>query len=205
MDRADGGGCTLSGDEVVVLATPIFGAPLTAEQIARIERVPNVRVVAMSGDGLVHDDAEASLAAARVLLRGGIAGHRPGPRPGTNAAPGVDPLLLGRRRPGRHPAVRARELTVTNARGVFSRPIAEYVVMMCLAIARRMPQLLELQRERTWQPLRGRELGGLTVGHRRLRQHRLGDRASARAVRLDRPRHPAPSGARQRRRGRTWS
>jgi phosphoglycerate dehydrogenase-like enzyme len=53
---------------------------------------------------------------------------------------------------------------VTNARGVFSRPIAEYVVMMCLAIARRLPQLLELQRERTWQPLRGRELGGLTVG-----------------------------------------
>jgi phosphoglycerate dehydrogenase-like enzyme len=53
---------------------------------------------------------------------------------------------------------------VTNARGVFSRPIAEYVVMMCLAIARRLPQLLELQRERTWQPLRGRELGSLTVG-----------------------------------------
>jgi phosphoglycerate dehydrogenase-like enzyme len=60
--------------------------------------------------------------------------------------------------------VRARGLTVTNARGVFSRPIAEYVVMMCLAIARRLPQLLELQRERTWQPLRGRELGSLTVG-----------------------------------------
>ena len=53
---------------------------------------------------------------------------------------------------------------VTNARGVFSRPIAEYVVMMCLAIARRLPQLLELQRERTWQPLRGTELGGMTVG-----------------------------------------
>jgi phosphoglycerate dehydrogenase-like enzyme len=53
---------------------------------------------------------------------------------------------------------------VTNARGVFSRPIAEYVVMMSLAIARRLPQLLELQRERTWQPLRGRELSELTIG-----------------------------------------
>ena len=62
------------------------------------------------------------------------------------------------------PVVRERGLVVTNARGVFSRPIAEYVVMMCLAIARRLPQLLELQRERTWQPLRGRELGELTVG-----------------------------------------
>jgi phosphoglycerate dehydrogenase-like enzyme len=60
--------------------------------------------------------------------------------------------------------VRERGLAVTNARGVFSRPIAEYVVMMSLAIARRLPQLLELQRERTWQPLRGRELAELTVG-----------------------------------------
>ena len=60
--------------------------------------------------------------------------------------------------------MRERGLTVTNARGVFSRPIAEYVVMMLLAIARHLPQLLELQRERTWQPLRGRELAGLTVG-----------------------------------------
>jgi phosphoglycerate dehydrogenase-like enzyme len=36
--------------------------------------------------------------------------------------------------------------------------------MMSLAIARRLPQLIELQRERTWQPLRGRELSELTVG-----------------------------------------
>ncbi len=36
--------------------------------------------------------------------------------------------------------------------------------MMSLAIARRLPQLLELQRERTWQPLRGRELSELTIG-----------------------------------------
>jgi phosphoglycerate dehydrogenase-like enzyme len=62
------------------------------------------------------------------------------------------------------PLVRERRLTVTNARGVFSRPIAEYVVMMSLAIARRLPALLELQRERTWQPLRGRELSELAVG-----------------------------------------
>ena len=62
------------------------------------------------------------------------------------------------------PLSRQRGLLVTNARGVFSRPIAEYVVMMCLAVARRLPQLLDLQREQTWQPLRGSELGGLTVG-----------------------------------------
>jgi phosphoglycerate dehydrogenase-like enzyme len=53
---------------------------------------------------------------------------------------------------------------VTNARGVFSRPIAEYVLMMILAVSRRLPQLLELQRERTWQPLEGAELRDVTVG-----------------------------------------
>lgn len=164
MDFADRGGVALSNDEVVVLATPIFGSPLTAEQTARIQEVANVRVVAMSGDGLVHDDAEASLASARVLLRGGLPAsvldHVLGRWPRLewihSFSAGIERVAT--------PAVRSRGLTVTNARGVFSRPIAEYVVMMTLAIARRLPQLLELQRERTWQPLRGRELGSLTVG-----------------------------------------
>jgi phosphoglycerate dehydrogenase-like enzyme len=62
------------------------------------------------------------------------------------------------------PAALERGLTITNARGVFSRPIAEYVLLMMLAVARRLPQLLELQRERTWQPLEGIELSALTVG-----------------------------------------
>ena len=57
-----------------------------------------------------------------------------------------------------------RGLVITNARGVFSQPIAEYVLMMILAVSRRLPQLLELQRERTWQPLEGAELGDVTVG-----------------------------------------
>ncbi len=168
MDRAargtEGGGHPLSAGELVVLATPIFGAPLAAEHVARIEGVPGARVVAISREGLVHDDAEATLASARVLLRGGVPAsvldHVIGRAPRLewihSFSAGVDRVAT--------PAVRARGLTVTNARGVFSRPIAEYVVMMCLAVARRLPQLLELQRERTWQPLRGRELGGMTIG-----------------------------------------
>jgi phosphoglycerate dehydrogenase-like enzyme len=55
-------------------------------------------------------------------------------------------------------------LLLTNARGVFSRPVAEYVLMMILAIARRLPELMELQKERTWQPLEGRELRDVTIG-----------------------------------------
>ena len=103
-------------------------------------------------------------ASARVLLRGGVPAsvldHIIARAPRLewihSFSAGVDRVAT--------PAVRERGLVVTNARGVFSRPIAEYVVMMCLAIARRLPQLLELQRERTWQPLRGTELGGMTVG-----------------------------------------
>jgi phosphoglycerate dehydrogenase-like enzyme len=132
--------------------------------VVQIEAVHGARVVAISREGLVHDDAEAALASARVLLRGGVPAsvldHVIARSPRLewihSFSAGVDRVAT--------PAVRARGLTVTNARGVFSRPIAEYVVMMCLAIARRLPQLLELQRERTWQPLRGTELGGLTIG-----------------------------------------
>jgi phosphoglycerate dehydrogenase-like enzyme len=62
------------------------------------------------------------------------------------------------------PAALERGIVITNARGVFSRPIAEYVLMMILAVSRRLPGLLELQRERTWQPLEGMELRDVTVG-----------------------------------------
>ena len=47
----------------------------------------------------------------------------------------------------------ARGLMITNARGVFSEPIAEYTIMMILSVLRRLPELFELQGERTWQPL----------------------------------------------------
>ncbi len=47
---------------------------------------------------------------------------------------------------------------------MFSDPIADYVLMMILGVSRRLPELLELQRERTWQPLEGREMADLTIG-----------------------------------------
>jgi phosphoglycerate dehydrogenase-like enzyme len=132
--------------------------------VARIEAVPGARLVHISREGVVHDDAESALASARVLLRGGlpasvldhIVSRTPRLEWIHSFSAGVERVATE--------TVRARDFTVTNARGVFSRPIAEYVVMMCLVIARRLPQLLELQRDRTWQPLRGRELGSMTVG-----------------------------------------
>jgi hypothetical protein len=71
-----------------------------------------------------------------------------------SASAGVERVLT--------PTSRQRGLVITNARGVFSRPIAEYVLMMVLAVNRRLPQLLELAAERTWQPLEGRELRDTT-------------------------------------------
>jgi phosphoglycerate dehydrogenase-like enzyme len=148
-----------------VIATPILGAPLSRELTARIEAVPGTSVARIAADGRIHGDADESVFdEAEILLLGSvpasvldhILGRSPKLRWIHSASAGVDRIAT--------PAVRERGLTVTNARGVFSRPIAEYVVMMSLAIARRLPQLLELQRERTWQPLRGRELAELTIG-----------------------------------------
>jgi phosphoglycerate dehydrogenase-like enzyme len=149
---------------VRILTTPVFGAPLTPDLVARIEAVPGTRVTQISRDGLAHGDDETALTDAEVLLRGGIAAtvldhvieRATSLRWVHSISAGVDNVVT--------PLSRQRGLQVTNARGVFSPPIAEYVVMMCLAIARRLPQLFDLQRERTWQPLRGEELGGLTVG-----------------------------------------
>ena len=148
-----------------VLATPILGSPLSRELVARIESVDGVTCARIAADGRIHGDADESVFAdADILLLGGVpasvldhvVARAPRLRWIHSASAGVDRIST--------PLVRERGLVVTNARGVFSRPIAEYVVMMSLAIARRLPQLLELQRERTWQPLRGRELSELTVG-----------------------------------------
>lgn len=126
-----------------------------------------MRFVQLSRDGRVHDEGDAShgsLEHARVLFRGGmpaaVLDHVVGRAPRLewihSYSAGVERVATS--------LVRSRGLIVTNGRGVFSRPIAEYLVMMLLAIQRRLPQLLELQRERTWQPLPGRELASITVG-----------------------------------------
>jgi phosphoglycerate dehydrogenase-like enzyme len=133
--------------------------------VARIEAVDGVRCARIAADGRIHGDAdESAFGDAEVLLLGSVpasvldhvVSRSPRLRWIHSASAGVDRVTTA--------SVRERGLIVTNARGVFSRPIAEYVVMMSLAIARRLPQLLELQRERTWQPLRGRELSELTIG-----------------------------------------
>jgi phosphoglycerate dehydrogenase-like enzyme len=144
-----------------IALTPILSARYRARDLERIQAAaPGSRLVSLSVEGLADerfDDIE-------VLLHGWLSADAfdrllaRAPRLGWvhSASAGVERALT--------PAARERGVVITNARGVFSRPIAEYVLMMMLAVSRRLPGLLELQRERTWQPLEGRELRDMTVG-----------------------------------------
>jgi phosphoglycerate dehydrogenase-like enzyme len=141
--------------------SPILSARYRGRDLDRIrEAAPGARLVSLSVEGLADgpvDDIE-------VLLRGWLSADAfdrlvaRAPRLSWvhSASAGVERAVT--------PVARERGIVITNARGVFSRPIAEYVMLMILAVSRRLPQLLELQRERTWQPLEGTELRDVTVG-----------------------------------------
>ncbi|MEV0262084.1 D-2-hydroxyacid dehydrogenase [Streptomyces sp. NPDC050617] len=68
-----------------------------------------------------------------------------GPRPGWvhTASAGVDHLLS--------PALAASPTLVTNARGLYEQPIAEYVAGLVIAMAKDFPGSWELQRQRRWR------------------------------------------------------
>ncbi len=57
-----------------------------------------------------------------------------------------------------------RNVTVTNIRGLFSRPIAEYVVTYALAHFQRLRRVLSQQRDHVWAPFPPERLEGKTVG-----------------------------------------
>jgi phosphoglycerate dehydrogenase-like enzyme len=150
-----------AGAPVAIALSPILSARYRGRDLERIRAAaPGARLVTVSIEGL----ADGPLDDVEVLLRGFLSAEAfdrllaRSPRLSWvhSASAGVERVLT--------PAGRERGLVVTNARGVFSDPIAEYVLMMILAVSRRLPQLLELQRERTWQPLEGAELHDMTVG-----------------------------------------
>ena len=150
-----------NGVPLAIAVSPILSARIRAQDLQRIQAVaPGSRIVNLSVEGLADgpvDDVE-------VLLRGWLVAEAfdrllaraPHLAWVHSATSGVERALT--------PAALARDVLVTNARGVFSRPIAEHVLLMILAVSRHLPELLELQHERTWQPLEGRELRELTIG-----------------------------------------
>jgi phosphoglycerate dehydrogenase-like enzyme len=160
-DRLVGPGRGPHGVPLAIALSPILAARYRARDLERIRRAaPGSRLITLSVEGL----SDAPLDDVEVLLRGWLTADAfdrllaRAPRLSWvhSASTGVERALT--------PAAIDRQIVITNARGVFSRPIAEYVMMMILAISRRLPHLLELQRERTWQPLEGAELRDVTVG-----------------------------------------
>ncbi len=161
MMRSAGPGTGPGGTPTAIALSPILSARYRERDLEQIRAAaPGARLVTVSVEGL----ADGPLDDVEVMLRGWLSSEAfdrllvraPGLSWVHSATSGVERALT--------PAARERGIVVTNARGVFSRPIAEYVLMMILSVSRRLPQLLELQRERTWQPLEGTELRDVTVG-----------------------------------------
>ncbi len=161
VDGVVGPGSGPGGVPAAIALSPILSARYRPGDLQRIrEAAPDSRLVSVSAEGLADTD----LSDVEVLLRGPLppatfdrlVARCPRLRWVHSASVGVERVLT--------PTALARGVAITNARGVFSQPIAEYVLMMMLAICRRLPQLLELQRERTWQPLEAVELRERTIG-----------------------------------------
>jgi phosphoglycerate dehydrogenase-like enzyme len=58
------------------------------------------------------------------------------------------------------PELDASDTVVTNARGIFDQPIAEYVAALVLAVAKDLPRTLAYQRERVWRHRETRRVAG---------------------------------------------
>ncbi|MFF0185998.1 D-2-hydroxyacid dehydrogenase [Streptomyces sp. NPDC005244] len=79
-------------------------------------------------------------------------GEGPRPRWVHTASAGVDRLMC--------PELAACDTVVTNARGVFDQPIAEYVAALVLAMAKDLPRTWDLQRERAWRHRESQRVAG---------------------------------------------
>lgn len=101
-----------------------------ADEVGLADRLPGADVL------LVWDFASDA-------VRKAWPGNGPRPRWVHTASAGVDRLLC--------PELAASDTVVTNARGIFELPIAEYVAGLVLAFAKDLPATLELQRQRHWR------------------------------------------------------
>ncbi|MCM2575883.1 D-2-hydroxyacid dehydrogenase [Streptomyces meridianus] len=85
-------------------------------------------------------------------VRNAWPGSGPRPRWVHTASAGVDRLMC--------PELIASDTVVTNARGVFDQPIAEYVAGLVISLAKDFPGSWELQRQRRWQHRETRRVAG---------------------------------------------
>ncbi|WP_210591135.1 D-2-hydroxyacid dehydrogenase [Streptomyces sp. GESEQ-35] len=86
------------------------------------------------------------------VVRAAWPGDGPRPRWVHTASAGVDHLMC--------PELAASDTVVTNARGVFDQPIAEYVAALVLTMAKDLPRTWELQRAREWRHRESQRVAG---------------------------------------------
>ena len=138
---------------------------MTIPTVLVLDAEPLPRLGRLTGRARVEHTDEAGLAerlpSADVLLVWDFAsravpsawpGEGPRPRWVHTASAGVDHLMC--------PELAASDTVVTNARGVFDQPIAEYVAALVLAMAKDLPRTLELQRARTWRHRESQRVAG---------------------------------------------
>lgn len=89
---------------------------------------------------------------ASTVVREVWPGEGPRPRWVHTASAGVDHLMC--------PELAASDTVVTNARGIFDQPIAEYVAALVLTMAKDLPRTLDLQRAGVWQHRESRRVAG---------------------------------------------
>lgn len=146
------------------MPTPVPTVPAVPTVLV-LDAEPLPRLGRLTGRArVVHTDAAGlpgRLPSADVLLVWDFTSHAvreawpgEGPRPGWvhAASAGVDHVMC--------PPLAASGTVVTNARGIFDQPVAEYVAALVLAAAKDLPRTLDLQRERTWRHRETRLLAG---------------------------------------------
>ncbi|MDH6450429.1 MULTISPECIES: D-2-hydroxyacid dehydrogenase [unclassified Streptomyces] len=142
-----------------------MSAPAPVPTLLVLDADPLPRLGRLTGRArIVHADAHTlaeRLPSADVLLvwdftstavRDAWPGEGPRPRWVHTASAGVDHLMC--------PELAASDTRVTNARGVFDQPIAEYVAALVLTMAKDLPRTLELQREGVWRHRESQRVAG---------------------------------------------
>jgi phosphoglycerate dehydrogenase-like enzyme len=62
------------------------------------------------------------------------------------------------------PTVRDRPIQVTGSKGIHGTAFSEYALACMFALAKKLPQCLEAQKQKTWQKLMTEEIEGKTLG-----------------------------------------
>jgi phosphoglycerate dehydrogenase-like enzyme len=140
-------------------------APTSLPTLLVLDAEPLPRLGRLTGRARIEHADAATLAErlphADVLLVWDFTSHAVreawpggGPRPRWvhTASAGVDHLMC--------PELAGSDTVVTNARGVFDRPIAEYVAALVLTMAKDLPRTWELQRERAWRHRESQRVAG---------------------------------------------